>query len=387
MNKYLQLLKDAFTQLHDRNQDEALALLREAETAYDPNDRNLGVTKEDLYLTRGSIYYQQENFVDAQEAFEEALKENPASTEACLQLGKTFLQMEQLESSRTMLEWAVKNDPMNQTARLLLQKVTDAIDNGILSNEQEDLLLIAYNDFQKKDYSAALAKVLTLEQRESEKFASLLNFKGFVLMAQDSRDEAKAAFEKAKTVNAESSQAYAGLGELLYLEKNDYEAKKMFEIALRLNPDNHFAQGGLDKLAKQKPTPAVVKTANVIEPLIAESFQLFSNGDYIASLQKLEFAEKELRSRGDAEPVLMSRLLNFKGSILVKMQRWADGRKAFEEALTANPESSPACSGLGDVFVAENNYEAAKTMYEWALKLNPQNESAKQALESVLLHV
>ncbi len=387
MNKYLQLLKDAFTQLHEKKLEAALALLREAESAYDPNDRNMGVTKEDLYLTRGSIFYEQQNFQEAQAAFENALKENPASSESCLQLGKTFLQLGELENSKTMLEWAIKNDSMNQNAQLLLQKVTDVLENGIMTKEQEDLLIIAYNDFQKKHYDDAMEKVLVLEKHESEKFASLLNFKGFVCLAQNNMEEAKAAFEKAKTVNPESSQAYAGLGELLYLEKNDYESKKMFEIALHLNPDNHFAIGGLDKLARQKETPAVAKTASLIEPLISESFQLFSNNDFIASLQKLEFAEKELRLRGDAEPVLMSRLLNFKGTILTRMQSYSDARKAFEEALTANPESSPACCGLGEVFAAEGNPEAAKTMFEWALKLNPQNEAAKQGLESVIQHV
>lgn len=380
MSRYLELLREAFHHLHANNPDLALAALDRAENAYEPNDQNLGLTKEDLYLTRGSIYYEEKNFNAALTAFERALQENSTSSEACAQIGKTFLQLGEIENSRVMLEWAVKNNPLNQKAQLLLQKITSAIEDGIMAKADEDLLTIAYSEFEKKNYTGAMEHIVVLEKNEREKYASILNFKGFVYLATQKNELARAAFEEAKKVNPESSQAYTGLGELFYLEKKDYEAKKCFETALRYNKDNHVAQTSLNKVNKSFSSPAIEKPVQSIEELLKSAFDLFESGDFAQSIDKLTIAETELRERGDADPVLMSRLLSFKGNVLMRLRQFLEAKQSFEEALTANPESSQACTGLAEVFIHEENADAAKVMFEWAVKLNPQNERAKEGL-------
>lgn len=55
----------------------------------------------------------------------------------------------------------------------------------------------------------------------------------------------------------------------------------------------------------------------------------------------------------------------------------------FEEALKMNPSSSAACLGLGQIFFDEEFYEPAKIMFEWAVKNDPANQNALQALKTV----
>ncbi len=384
MNRYLECLQSAIRESKENNHDKALALLNEAENAFTPLEKSAGLSKEELFMLRGSILYNQGNFDAALPSYEAALKENPESTDACLYLGKTFLQLGELENAKVMLQWALKNDDMNQNARLLLQKVEATLQDGLDAHRSDQLLESAYNDFSRKDYSSALKSVQELEETYKEQYASILNFRAFIYMAKNNQEMARTYFEKAKTVNPESSQAYAGLGEILYIENKDYEAKKMFEIAIRLNPDNKFALGGLNKLPKTSSIFQGSKILKFVEQMISEAFDLFSKDAFDSALEKITAAEDELRKRDDADCVMMSRLLNFKGSAQLKLNLLNEARMSFEEALTVYPESSPACVGLADVFSRERNFDAAKTMYEWAIKINPQNEAAHIGLQSIL---
>ncbi len=386
MNRYLECLQSAIRESKENNHVKALALLDEAETAFTPLEASSGLSKEDLHMLRGSILYNQGNFEAALPCYEAALKENSNSSDVCHHLGKTFLQLGEFENAKVMLEWAIKNDNMNQNARLLLQKVEATLQDGLNAHQNDHLLEAAYKDFERKDYPAALENVQELEVIYQEQYASILNFKAFIFMAKSNQEMARTYFEKAKTVNPESSQAYAGLGEILYLEKKDYEAKKMFEIALRLNPDNKFALGGLNKLPKSGLASQDSKILKFVEQVLGEAFELYSKDSFERALEKITVAEDELRKRDDADFVMMSRLLNFKGSVQLKLNLLNAARISFEEALTVHPESSPACAGLADVFSRENNFDSAKAMYEWAIKLNPQNEAAQQGLQALLKH-
>ena len=60
-------------------------------------------------------------------------------------------------------------------------------------------------------------------------------------------NSAKTCFENALNLNPNSSQACAGLGEILFLDEKDDEAKTMFEWGVKNNPANQFALAGLEK--------------------------------------------------------------------------------------------------------------------------------------------
>ena len=52
----------------------------------------------------------------------------------------------------------------------------------------------------------------------------------------------------------------------------------------------------------------------------------------------------------------------------------------FESALNYDAESSEVCAGLGEVFFQSGINDSAKEMFEWALKLDNNNEFAKEQL-------
>ena len=200
------------------------------------------------------------NVAAAKNSFEEALQLNPNSSEACRGLGECFLTNELFDEAKTMLEWAVKNDPSNQKAVSRINKLNEQPDNsaGIVSLviEKEEVLQESYNLFSAKKYSDAIALLIHTEKsfngelkaEENNAFASALyNLKGFNYLALNLLEEAQQSFHKALQHNPESTKACYGLGEVFFENKDDKAAKTMFEWAVKNDPSDKLALEGLKK--------------------------------------------------------------------------------------------------------------------------------------------
>ncbi len=72
-----------------------------------------------------------------------------------------------------------------------------------------------------------------------------------------------------------------------------------------------------------------------------------------------------------------------KGIAFLKLNKVSNAKSSFEKALNINSESSEACTGLAELFLIEENLQAAKTMFEWAVKLDPQNTIASERLRQI----
>lgn len=81
-----------------------------------------------------------------------------------------------------------------------------------------------------------------------EAAAGLETFRGMSHLGLSDLENAKGSFERALGLRPGSTQACAGLGEVLYLAGLDTEAKVMFEHAVALSPENAFGASGLAKV-------------------------------------------------------------------------------------------------------------------------------------------
>jgi len=227
-----------------------------------------------------------------------------------------------------------------------------------------------------------------------EKIVSLENFKGFIYLSLQEYEKAKLAFEKALDINPNSSQACAGLGEVFYLGKMDQEAKIMYEWAIDNNPQNQFAVSGLEKVNKSLGLPPENNTLNIETTLnkktkyfkyISEAYSLFSEKKYNEALEKLDEVEKLFSKTllsNDSTSKIAS-VNNFRGFNYLALDELEKAKEAFETALKLNQYSSQACAGLGEVYFLGGLDKDAKTMFEWAVKNNPNNGFAVRGLSKI----
>jgi len=359
---------------------------------------------------KGFNYLALDEKSEAREMFEAALKFNPESSQACAGLGEIAFLDGDDETSKTMFEWAVVNNPRNIFAVSGLAKINKLLNfpenhNNIesrvkskIGREFEDAIEEAYEQFNNKEFNLALNLLQKAEkfinksstdEDIKKSYSSVENFKGFCYLSLNQIDNAKECFEKSLTINPKSSQACAGLAEIFYLNNDDVSAKEMFEWALRNEPANKFAEAGLKKVSEKDDDDLNKITnqelTNQISNMITEAYSLFNQKKYTDSIDKLLEVDNVIISNFSDEESFFSRagLNNFMGFNFLHLNDNENAKKHYEVALELNPESSQAAAGLGELFFQNGEDESAKQMFEYAVKYNPQNKYAINGLAKV----
>jgi len=124
-----EILNDIYVYFENGDLSEAVYQINCAEKTMD-KDLLENSSKEDsaaFFNMKGFIYLGIGKNENARESFENALKFNPASSQACVGLGEYFYLEGQLESAKVMFEWGVKNNPDNQIAIESLEKVKNEL--------------------------------------------------------------------------------------------------------------------------------------------------------------------------------------------------------------------------------------------------------------------
>jgi GT2 family glycosyltransferase/glycosyltransferase involved in cell wall biosynthesis/Tfp pilus assembly protein PilF len=129
-------------------------------------------------------------------------------------------------------------------------------DSNRCDSEIAQRLSQAGEQFRKREFHGALETLETVDRLvaaipdsapHGEAVAGIETVRGMSYLGLSDIGKAKAAFEKALSIQPRSSQACAGLGEVFYLAGLDREAKVMFEHAVALGQANQFGRSGLAK--------------------------------------------------------------------------------------------------------------------------------------------
>lgn len=219
-------------------------------------------------------------------------------------------------------------------------------------------------------------------------YEDLLNLAGNIKLAVGNSQSANQCFEELLSVNPSSAGACLGLGEIFFQNEKYQEAKTMFEWAVKNDPGNHAAKNSLVKvnqllgIAADDDSLAEPKTIDEqIEELFAETYSLYENKSYKESLTVLGELEKFVQaSAEEIHPETIISITNLTGYNYLGLGEIEKAKECFENALNMNPSSSSACAGLGEIFIVHEMNNEAKTMFEWAVKNNPENQTAVNAL-------
>ncbi len=85
----------------------------------------------------------------------------------------------------------------------------------------------------------------------------------------------------------------------------------------------------------------------------------------------------------EVEEITLAELYNLAGNLSFANGNLESAKESYEKELNENPNSSGACFGLGQVFIASDELEGAKVMLEWAVKNDENNFQAAELLEKV----
>lgn len=125
------------------------------------------------------------------------------------------------------------------------------------------------------------------------------------------------------------------------------------------------------------------------DQLVEDAYSFFERKEFHKALNNVAEAEDEWKNSAgkkytdEEKQEIIASLENFKGFNYLAINNLELAKKAFENALLANPTSSQACAGLGEVFYLQEMDEEAKIMFEWAVDSNPNNQFALSGLAKV----
>lgn len=134
-----------------------------------------------------------------------------------------------------------------------------------------------------------------------------------------------------------------------------------------------------------KPNQRSVKfaiNADIFVQHIERAFTNIDENEHELAIENLEIAIANFKNsdRKGYENLLLDEIIVILGNICLATDNLEKAKESFENALNENPNSSLACQGLGDVFSLVDEFEAAKTMYEWSIKNDETNEKAVEKL-------
>ena len=175
------------------------------------------------------------------------------------------------------------------------------------------------------------------------------------------------------------SKSFKADGEIKYAERLEINKQKFID-KWGVTPDELWLQN--------KPIKTHQYKYPINKDLCLQYFERsrvqLADKEYNLAFDSLDSAVKcYYSSERKGLEIMYDELLNLAGNTALLAGEIGSAQRYFEEELNTVPNSSSACIGLGQVFLANGIFENAKVMFEWGITNNPENKSAAVYLSKV----
>lgn len=299
-------------------------------------------------------YLESNNPTQASAALNQAIAVNPEYAEAVLLLGQLNLRSGDPQATVTAMVGLLKKRPELGPAQFLLADAYTALG-------------------RMEDAAAIFREQIKVFPQNAQAYTAL----GVILRQQKKTDEARRAFEKATELAPNNSIPIAQLIDLDISTKQFENAIQRVQQQLEKNPDSalaHFLEGriyaaqGKWDLAETALTKTLSLDAN-----FSNAYSVLAS-TYVAT-NKLPQAASQLETLLSKTPDNRRALMTL-GLIYEKMHDFPKARDAYEKLISLTPEFAPALNNLAVLYAEHlNELEKADKLAQKARKLQPTDAS------------
>ncbi|MEP7197637.1 MAG: tetratricopeptide repeat protein [Saprospiraceae bacterium] len=240
--------------------------------------------------------------------------------------------------------------------------------------------------FENENYGEAL-NTFTKLNASDPKNAIYAYYIGEVQYALENPAGAKTAYQIGLSVNSKCDECKIGLGRLELDKKNDLEAKKYFDSALKGNSKNHsiIAKVGDAYLYNQNPQPVLaleyLTKARDLDPKIAKYWihkgdAHLINDELGAAMSAYEVAVEKNKNEPETY-IKMARIWNSSGKYELAIEK-------LENAIKLNPNYALAYKELYESYIKSRNYAKVIPVLERYVSLSGNDVGAKVRLVKFL---
>ncbi len=215
-------------------------------------------------------------------------------------------------------------------------------------------LIQAESAIEKKDYATAEPLLNKVVADDPQNFAAWFDL-GFVYNALGRTDDAIAAYRKSVSAKPSVFESNLNLG-LTLVKAGQPEAEQFLRAATRLKPTSNVQQGQ---------ARAWLSLGHVVEAKDPE-----------AALEA--YTHAVLLVPKDPEPHLSA------GPLLEAQNRYADAENEYKQALTLDPSSIDALTGMANIYMRGHRFTEAEEILRKLVTLHPNDAGAHMQLGRML---
>jgi cellulose synthase operon protein C len=328
----------------------------------------------------------------------EILKLNPHDVDALIYRGQIQLRQNDANGAADSLQTALRNDPDNAVAHYQLGVAFDQQHNpGRAESEWREALrlkptltdadrALAGIEMRRGDLDglAQTAQQLIAAQPDSPD--------GYLLRAiaeinREKYSEAEQDLRQAIPLAPQSPAPYVQLGNLRLRQKQFAEAEKSYQEALDKDPSSSDGLSGLMNtyIAQKQPDKAVGAASAQLakSPNNSNFYDLLGTAQFNGK-KDLKAAEAALRKAVELDKNNADALVKL-GKVQIAGGSADQALATYLQSIKDNPREITFYVLAGELYEAKNNWDSAKSMYQQALNIQPDNPLASNNLAYVML--
>ncbi len=340
-----------------------------------------------------------ENRLDeAAKLADEILKLNPHDVDALIYRGQIQLRRKDPNSAVDSLQSALRNDPDNPVAHYQLGLAFDQQHNdGRAESEWREAVRL------KPAMTDADRALANLELRRGDLDAVMQSAQEIIAAQPNSPDgyllrsiaeinrqnyaQAEEDLRKAIALAPESPAPYVQLGSLRLRQKQFGEAEKFYQQALDKDPSSTDGLSGLMNtfIAEKQPDKAIgaANTQIAKSPNNSNFYDLLGTALFDGK-KDLKGAEAALRKAVDLDKTNSDALVKL-GKVQVAGGSTDEALATYQQSIKDNPREITFYVLAGELYEAKSSWDSAKSMYQQALNIQPDNPLASNNLAYVML--
>jgi tetratricopeptide (TPR) repeat protein len=335
---------------------------------------------------------------EASKINEQTLEDNPNDSAALINQAQILGRQGRSNDAIPVLQKVLKDEPQNATAHYYLGVAYSQVGNaGQAEGEWREAVRLHPNMTIAQEALANLAKrtgdyAQLAEAAEQIIAAQPSSPQGYILRAsarlgQENQTGAEADLRKAIELAAQSPIGYTQLGGLRAAQHRYPEAERLFENALKLDPNYSDALKGLIGVYQQEKQPAEKGLARVNEQISKapkNSDYYFLQGVLLYQTKDAEKAQSALEKAVDLDSNNESAILLL-GQVLMARGLPDEAISEYQTAIQHNPRDVRTYVLLAVIQTGRGNWQEAEDLYQKALAVQPDYGLAANNLASLML--
>jgi putative PEP-CTERM system TPR-repeat lipoprotein len=307
----------------------------------------------------GLLYLQKKDPEQALNAFNEALKLDPASADVSLQVAKLQLASGRANLALQSAEDVVRKQPDNMDARLTLVRALVA--GGNAARAETEVSKLAAQAPRSADVQVLVGTVAAMKKNIPA---------------------ARAAFTRAQELDSASTAALAGLLALDLSSGKPAAARARIAARLAADPSNpallELAGRAYMSLGDAAKAEQAWRTLVEVEPASMVAYGAL--GQLFLSQGRLEDARREFERYAEREPKAVG-AHTLVGIILQMQNRLPEAQKKYERTLEINPNAAVAANNLAWLYAEQNaNLDTALQLAQTAKSQLPESHEVDDTL-------